>query len=494
MTPHLDDNPTTSDRRGPRILLTGATGYVGGRLLPVLEAQGCAVRCVTRRAGALRGSVKPSTEVVEGDLRDAHDVEAALDGIDIAYYLVHAMGSKGDFAKSDRESAELFGATARRAGVKTIVYLGGLGDGPDLSAHLESRQEVGRILRASGVPTVEFRASIIIGSGSLSFDLIASLVRRLPVMLTPRWVRTRTQPIAIDDVTEYLAATAGAPVIESRVYEIGGPERVTYSDLMAEYAKQCGLRRLIIPVPVLTPTISSLWLGLVTPLYARVGRQLLDGVRNETVVRDLSARQAFPAITPRGVTEAIAQAIADGDAPATRWADALPEHAGSTLSEAAPGRRFYDVREIRLDVPPATAFNPIQRIGGRTGWHSWNSLWRVRGYLDMLVGGVGLRRGRRHPVHLRPGDALDFWRVEAVEEGRLLRLRAEMRLPGLAWLEFRVEPDGAGTVVRQIATFAPNGLFGRLYWWVLSPFHRLVFPSMLKRLGREAVRAADAAR
>lgn len=493
MTLLTDDNPTPAPPGRASVLLTGATGYVGGRLLPVLESQGLAIRCITRRPEALHGSVGPNTEVMQSDLSSAHEIEAALGGIDVAYYLVHAMAGAGDFARRDRETAERFGHAAARAGVKTIIYLGGLGGGPDLSAHLASRQEVGAILRASGVPTVEFRASIVIGSGSLSFDLISSLVNRLPVMLTPRWVRTRTQPIAIDDVIAYLAACAASPARESRIYEIGGPEQVTYSDLMAEYARQRGLRRLIIPVPVLTPTLSSLWLGLVTPVYARVGRQLLDGVRNETVVRDQSALHAFPAIRPRGVTAAIADAIRDGNKPPTRWAEALPALLPAAVTPTAGGsrrpRRVHDARQIRLAISPQQAFDPIQRIGGATGWYSFRGLWTVRGFLDTLVGGVGVRRGRRHPENLRAGDALDFWRVEAIQPGRLLRLRAEMRLPGRAWLEFRVEPWESGSVIRQVATFEPSGPLGWLYWWVLSPFHQLVFPTMLRRIGREAVRA-----
>lgn len=494
MTQANRDNPTPPTPATHRVLLSGATGYVGGRLLPVLEQRGVAVRCVTRRPEALRGRVRPGTEVVRGDLRSVDDIRALFRDVDIAYYLVHAMGGKGDFAGRDRETAQRFADAARRSGLRTIVYLGGLGDGPDLSAHLASRQEVGEILRTSGVPTIEFRASIIIGSGSLSFDLISSLVRRLPVMLTPRWVRTQTQPIAIDDVIAYLAQVAGAPADESRIYEIGGPERVTYSDLMAEYADQMGLRRVIIPVPVLTPTLSSLWLGLVTPVYARVGRQLLDGVRNETVVRDPLARSAFPEIVPRPTSQAIAEAIRDANQPPTRWADALPAVRRTTDTPsprgAGEGPRVYDARQIHIPVPPHQAFAPIQRIGGTTGWYSWGWLWVLRGWLDLLVGGVGVRRGRRHPVDLRPGDTLDFWRVEDIEPGRLLRLRAEMRLPGRAWLEFRVEADGSGSVVRQVATFEPRGVLGRLYWLVLSPFHRLVFPGMLRRIADAGVRGA----
>jgi uncharacterized protein YbjT (DUF2867 family) len=474
-----------------RILLTGATGYVGGRLLLALESSGTPVRCVTRRPEALEGRVASTTEVVRGDLKTVEGIREILRDVDVAYYLIHSMGGKGDFAKEDRQTAQRFADACRGSDVTKIVYLGGLGTGPDLSSHLASRQEVGQILLRSGVPVIELRASIIIGSGSVSFELISSLVRRLPVMLTPRWVRTKTQPIAIDDVVAYLTAAGTVPAPESRVFEIGGPEQLTYGDLMAEYAKQRGLRRLIIPVPVLTPTLSSLWLGLVTPVYARVGRQLLDGVRNTTVVKDTAARAAFPGIAPRGVSQAIAEAIADGPEPSTRWADATTwvrrgKSVGTLGESTFARRRAFDVRERRVPLPPHVVFGPIQRIGGTAGWYSWGWLWTVRGFLDLLVGGVGVRRGRRHPVELRVGDALDFWRVEAIEPGRLLRLRAEMRLPGAAWLEFQLEPVEGGTRVRQIATFEPSGVLGWLYWWAIFPFHWLVFPGMLRRIVREA--------
>jgi uncharacterized protein YbjT (DUF2867 family) len=461
------------------ILLTGATGYVGGRLLPILEATGAPLRCLTRRPAFLRGRVAAGTEVVQGDLRNAADVARALRGIETAYYLAHSMGAPGEFASEDRAAAEVFAAEARAAGVRRIIYLGGLGAGADLSGHLQSRQEVGGILRESGVPTVELRSSIIIGAGSTSYEMIRSLVQRLPVMITPRWVRVLTQPIAIADVLAYLVAARDLPDGEGGVYEIGGPDRVSYGDLMRAYASACGLHRVIIPVPVLSTRLSSLWLALVTPLYARVGRHLVESVRNETVVHDDRALRDMP-VRPRGVHQAIAEAIAEEDRPETRWVDSLlPRRPGGTPHTPLT-KQLVDSRWVRVDASPAEAFAPIQRIGGRTGWYFGDVLWHLRGAIDLAAGGVGMRRGRRDPVELVPGDTVDFWRVEAIENPALLRLVAEMRLPGRAWLQFRVEPDGTGAVIRQTAFFEPTGILGRLYWWVLAPFHQVMFPRMLR--------------
>jgi uncharacterized protein YbjT (DUF2867 family) len=471
-----------------RILLTGATGYVGGRLRAELERRGVALRCYVRRPEALAGLAAPGTEVVGGDAADPAATSRALSGIDTAYYLIHSMGGE-DFADRDREAARVFGTAAREAGVRRLIYLGGLGEPQsDLSAHLASRQETGDILRASGVSVVELRAAIIIGSGSLSFEMVRALVERLPVMICPRWVAVPTQPIAIEDVVAYLVAALDLPPGEEGVYEIGGPDRVTYGDLMKEYARQRGLRRLLIPVPLLTPRLSSLWLGLVTPLYARVGRKLVDSLRNPTVVRDPSAVARFP-VRPRGVREAIARALVNEDQEfaETRWSDAvsssgLRERFGGELR----GTRFVDTRAVRIPVPPQRAFDPIQRIGGARGWYYGNFLWRLRGRLDLLVGGIGLRRGRRHSDRVLAGDPIDFWRVEAVEPDRLLRLRAEMKVPGRAWLQFEVAPAPGGSEVRQTAIFDASGLAGLLYWYALYPLHRLVFAGMLRGIAAAA--------
>lgn len=483
-----------------KILLTGATGYVGGRLLRVLEEQGRQVRCLTRRPEALRGRVAQATDVVRGDLLDDASVGGALRGVDVAFYLVHSMAGGGTFEQRDRRAAENFGRLARQAGVRRIVYLGGLGHGSPLSPHLASRQEVGRILRESGVATVEFRTSIIIGSGSLSFEMIRALVNRLPVMTTPQWVRMSAQPIAIEDVIAYLVSAINLPGEASVVYEIGGPDRASYLDLMREFARQRGLRRYIVPVPVLTPRLSSLWLRLVTPLYADIGRQLIDSIRNDTVVHDDRALTDFD-IQPRGLREAIARALANEDRAfaETRWSDALSaSQAGDASGQRYGGRRWgprlVDSRVARVAVSPEEAFTPVRRIGGEVGWYYGNGLWRIRGFLDALVGGVGLRRGRRDPEHLVPGDTLDFWRVEAYEPNRLLRLRAEMKVPGRAWLQFEVEPDGEGSTIRQTALFDPAGLGGLTYWYALYPLHGLVFANMLEGIVKAAERAGRATR
>jgi uncharacterized protein YbjT (DUF2867 family) len=473
------------------VLLTGGTGYIGGRLLPLLEKRGVRLRCLARRPENLQSRTAGTTEVVRGDVLDPDSLHAAFEGVDTAYYLIHSMGTARDFASEDRQAAAGFAAAARQAGVRRIIYLGGLGNPKHgLSEHLRSRQETGEVLRASGVPVIEFRASIIIGSGSLSFELIRTLVERLPVMVCPKWVATPAQPIAVEDVLEYLIAVLDLADGDSRVFEIGGPDRVCYGEIMAEYARQRGLRRILIPVPVLTPYLSSLWLGLVTPVYARIGRKLVEGLRNPTVVEDPSALEAF-AIRPRGLREAISRAIRNEDREfaATRWSDAL---SSSGLTPRWGGVRFgsriIDSRTVTVHAPPKAAFAPIQRIGGQTGWYYGNALWRLRGILDLAVGGVGLRRGRRNLVDLRVGDAVDFWRVEAFEPGHFLRLQAEMKLPGRAWLEFEVTPAGDDSRIRQTAVFDPLGLFGLAYWYGLYPLHRLVFGGMLKALARAAER------
>lgn len=473
------------------ILLTGATGYVGGRLLRKLEERSMGVRCLVRDPDRLNGHVAPATEVVTGDVMDAPSLAAPMAGVDTAFYLVHSLGLAGDFEQAEQTAAENFAAAAKAAGVKKIVYLGGLGrpDG-DLSPHLRSRHNVGRVLSASGVPVIEFRASVIIGSGSLSFEMIRSLAERLPVMVTPRWVRVPAQPIGIEDVKAYLLAALSTQPEGHTIYEIGGPEIMSYGGLMREYARCRSLRRLMIPVPVLTPRLSSLWLGLVTPLYARVGRKLIDSIRHPTVVRDDKAARKF-AIRPMGVREAIERALnnEDREFALTRWSDA---QSSSGIARQWGGVRFgnrlVDVRSVRIEAPPSRSFRPIRRIGGRTGWYFGNFLWRVRGWLDLLVGGVGMRRGRRDPENLRVGDALDCWRVEAFEPDSRLLLRAEMKLPGRAWLEFEVDAEGQGSRITQTALFDPDGLLGLAYWYVIRPMHELIFRGMLQGIAREAAR------
>jgi uncharacterized protein YbjT (DUF2867 family) len=476
----------TEDRR---ILIAGASGYVGGRLLKVLEARGETVRCLARKPEFLTSRVARSTEVVQGDVLDAESLERALAGVHTAYYLVHSMGV-ANFEKADRIGAANFAEAAAKAGVQRVIYLGGLGQGNDLSAHLRSRQEVGRILRQSGVPTIEFRASIVIGSGSLSFEMVRALVDRLPVMITPRWVRMRAQPIAIEDLIAYLLQAREVPLDDSIVVEVGGPDRVTYAQLMNEYARQRGLRRFMVPVPVLTPRLSSLWLGLVTPLYATVGRKLIESIPHETLVHDELAQRLFD-VRPRGYQEAIRRALANEDTEftETRWSDSISSRGDAQgWGGVRFGSRLVDSRSVHIASTPETVFQPIARIGGERGWYSPAWPWRLRGFVDLLLGGVGMRRGRSHPERLALGDSLDFWRVEAYEPKRLLRLTAEMKLPGRAWLQFEVEADRGGSRLTQTAIFDPVGLPGLLYWYALWPAHSLIFGGMLKGIARSARR------
>ena len=469
------------------ILLTGATGYVGGRLLQALEREGQPLRCLARAPERLLGRVGPGTQVVAGDVLNNNGLDAALAGVGVAYYLVHSMGSAGAFEADDRRAAQQFGAAARAAGVGRIIYLGGLGHAGagTLSPHLRSRQEVGELLRLSGVPVLEFQASIVLGSGSLSFELIRALVERLPLMVTPRWVSVLAQPIGIEDLVAYLLAAARVPMEGSRVVEIGGADRVTYGDIMRAYARMRGIRLLMIPVPFLTPNLSSLWLGLITPVYARIGQKLINSIRHPSLVLDACALDLF-AVRPMGVEEALRRAqVHEDDAYAsTRWSDALSSSGRpSSWGGVRFGTRLVDSRTLKLAAPPAQAFATVQRIGGANGWYACDALWRLRGALDLLVGGVGMRRGRAHPERLRVGDSVDFWRVEALEPGRLLRLSAEMKLPGRAWLELEVTPEGDGCTLRQTAIFDPVGFWGQAYWYALFPVHQVVFARMLRAIG-----------
>lgn len=479
----------------PRVLIAGATGYVGGRLAGALERGGCSLRCLARRPEPLRSRVSSTTEVVRGDVLDPGSLRGAMEGIEAAFYLVHSMGSRGDFEQEELRGARNFGEAAARAGVSRIIYLGGLAaPGESLSPHLRSRVRVGDELRSHGVPVVELRASIVIGSGGLSFEMIRALVERLPVMVTPRWVDIPAQPIAIGDVLAYLEESIHVPLEGNVIFEIGGTDRTTYAGIMREYARQRGLTRRMIPVPVLTPRLSSLWLGLVTPLYARVGRKLIDSIRHATVVTDGRARQVFN-VRPMGLREAIAVALRheDREVAETRWSDAVSSSGRpAAWGGVRFGSRLVDSRQVTIPQPRERVFEPIRRLGGRTGWYSFDWLWRFRGFLDLLAGGAGMRRGRPHPDRIRPGDTLDFWRVEAIEPGRLLRLSAEMRLPGRAWLEFRLEEADGGTLLRQTAIFDPVGLTGICYWYALYPLHEIVFRGLLRDIVSRASPAGSA--
>ncbi|MDE2785482.1 MAG: SDR family oxidoreductase [Chloroflexota bacterium] len=485
----MADTTVISDN--PRICLTGATGYVGGRLLSILQRDGYRVRCIARRPENLRSPLSETTEAVRGDLLDRASLVDAMRGQDVAFYLVHSMGSSGDFAEEERRCAENFAEAARETGVRRIIYLGGLGsDGRNLSDHLSSRRQVGDILRGSEAQVIEFRASIVIGSGGVSFEMVRALVERLPVMVTPRWVSVAAQPIAINDLLEYLRQSITIPLDGNRIFEIGGADVVSYGDLMREYARLRRLRRVMLPVPALTPRLSSLWLGLVTPLYARVGRKLIDSLRNASVVTDPAASEAFP-IQPMGIRDAIAAAMRneDREVAETRWSDALSSSGKArTWGGVRFGTRLVDKRSATVPVAPQEAFTPVKRIGGDVGWYFGNSLWRMRGFIDLLVGGVGVRRGRRDPSDMAVGDTVDWWRVEKYEPGRMVRFCAEMKLPGRAWLQFEVTPseDGSGSVVHQTAEFDPVGLGGLVYWYALWPAHAAVFRGMLRNIAKAA--------
>ena len=467
------------------VLLTGASGYIGGRLLHGLESSGRRVRCLTRRPEIMQGRVGPATEIVVGDLLDRASLDAAFEGVQIAYYLVHSMGGPGDFEVLDRRAAANFADVARLAGVRQIVYLGGLGRGDDLSPHLASRQEVGRTLRASRIPTVELRASIVIGSGSASFETVRALVEHLPLIAAPRWVQTLAQPIAVEDVVDYLLAVLEFDRPADAIYEVGGDDQVTYADIIREYARQRGLHRRVIPTPVITPRASRRLLGLATPVYGRVAAAMVESLRNETIVNVPAARAAF-AIRPRGLSAAIERALVNEDREfaETRWSDALPQPSPLHWGGLTFGRRLVTSRVMRVRLEPEEAFKPIQRIGGNTGWYAANWFWRLRGLVDTLRGGVGLRRGRRDPEDLRDGDTVDFWRVERLEKGCLMRLAAEMKIPGRLWLQFEVDPGEHDSLVRQTTVFDPAGYVGLAYWYLLYPVHHRVFGAMMRGIRR----------
>lgn len=480
-----------------RVLVTGATGYIGGRLVPVLVNAGHAVRCVARDPARLAGRFE-GAHIVPGDVFAEASMRAAMDGIDVAYYLVHSMSDdRHDFTRSDRLAAERFGTAARAAGVGRIIFLGGLGvDAADLSKHLRSRHEVGDILRAAGVPVVEFRAAIIVGSGSVSFEMIRYLTDRLPLMIAPRWVSTRCQPIGIRDVIAYLVAALDVPEKTGRIFEIGGADVLSYRELMLRYAAARGLARKIIVVPFFTPRLSSYWVHLVTPIPASMARALIEGLFNEVVVHDDAAHRAFPSIVPIGIDEALKRALDRylTAGPITTWFDAfdvktLPgEFSGLTQG------MLIDRRERPTTAAQQDVFSVFSGLGGRRGWLFADRLWYLRGILDRLVGGIGMRRGRRSATELRVGDAIDFWRVEAYKPYELLRLRAEMKLPGLAWLQFEsLAGENGTTTLRQTAFFEPRGIFGYLYWFSVLPFHALIFGNMADRIIAAAAGNRDVA-
>jgi len=485
---------------GPLCLVTGATGYIGGRLVPELLDAGFRVRCMSRSPERLRDYPWAArVETAAADAADRQAVGRALTGIEIAYYLVHALGTGRRFEEADRTAARSFAAAAADAGVHRMVYLGGLAPaGEDLSPHLRSRGEVGQILLDAAVPAAVLRAAVILGAGSASFEMLRYLTERLPVMVTPRWVHSRIQPIAVQDVLRYLVGCARLPEGVNRSFDIGGPDVLSYVEMMARYARVAGLPpRVVVPVPLLTPRLSSLWVGLVTPVPGSLARPLVESLRHDVVCgeHDIAGHVPDPPGGLIGFERAVELALTRvrQASVATRWSSASVPRAPSDPLPTDPGwaggSLYSDERERVVRASPERLWQVIEGIGGERGWYSFPLAWSARGLIDRLVGGVGLARGRRDPDRLFVGESLDFWRVEEIEPGRLLRLRAEMRLPGLAWLELGVDRDNGRTRYTQRALFHPRGLFGHLYWWSVWPFHRFVFGGMERNVTLAAERA-----
>jgi len=487
-------------------LVTGTTGYIGGRLVPRLLAEGHSVRAMTRSAGRLRDVPwAGQVQIVEADPLDPPTLVAAMAGVDVAYYLIHSLGTAA-FEDTDRQAAQAFAAAARDAGVGRIVYLGslvppGTDGGAPLSPYLRSRHEVGQVLLDSGVPTAVLQAAVILGSGSASFEMLRHLTERLPAMVVPRWVRTRIQPIAVRDVLRYLVGCATLPPEVSRRFDIGGPEVLTYIEMMQRYAAVAGLRRrLVLPVPLLTPRLSGHWVNIVTPVPGALAKPLVLSLINEVVCSEHDIARWVPD-PPEGLLpfdEAVRLALqrVREAAVETRWSSATWPGAPSDPLPTDPGwaggTLYQDDRRREVDAAPEDLWRVVQGIGGENGWYSFPLAWSVRGVLDRLVGGVGLRRGRRDPQALYVGESLDWWRVEEIVPGEMLRLRAEMKVPGAAWLELGVEEKDGHTVFHQRAVFCPRGLAGHAYWWSVAPFHGIVFGGMMRNITGAAERARSA--
>ncbi|HEX3035336.1 MAG TPA: DUF2867 domain-containing protein [Thermodesulfobacteriota bacterium] len=465
-----------------KVLITGATGYIGGRLVPDVLERGHRVRVLVRDQRRIIGRPwADDVEVASGDLTEPDSLKSALENIDAAYYLVHSMYSGSDYAERDRYAARNFIQAARK--LKKVVYLGGLlPDAKKVSQHLKSRGEVGEILRDS-LPTTEFRAGPIIGSGSASFEMVRYLTERLPVMIAPRWVLNEVQPIAIRDILKDLVLALEHEALG--IVEVGA-DRLTFKQMMEVYADARGLKRIIFPVPVLAPKLAALWVGLVTPISNSLAVPLVEGVIHPVLADTTKATKIFPEVKPLSYRQAVEFALRrthEGEVE-TRWSGALGDTPAYKLSDREGLIR--EVRTLDVSAPPEAVFQSFSSLGGERGWLVWEWAWSLRGSFDKIVGGPGLRRGRRHPIELLSGEALDFWRVEEVRTPRLLRLRAEMRLPGRAWLQWEAYPNGAGTRLVQTASFAPKGLGGTLYWYLLYPLHRVIFNDLVRAIADNA--------
>ena len=474
------------------ILVTGATGYIGGRLVPRLLDEGYQVHVMVRDVNRLGGRLWAEKVIMhQGDAFKPETLTRAMQGVEVAYYFIHSLYAGSDFHQKDLSAARNFSNAALKAGVERIIYLGGLGDPQTkLSEHLRSRQHTGEALREAGVPVTEFRAAIIVGSGSASFEMIRYLSERIPLMICPRWVFSRIQPIAIKDVMNYLVAALETQESAGRITEIGGADILTYADTMLEYSRIRGLRRFVLPVPVLSPGLSSHWVHWVTPVSAKIARPLIEGLRNQVIVNDDSAKYLFPKIKPMGYRQSVKLALSNlktGQVE-TAWTDALITSQGGSPPATLTSQEGIIIKRWQrmVNISPLAIYRVFTGLGGHRGWLHANGAWKLRGIADRMVGGVGLRRGRRHPDELRAGDALDFWRVERLKPNRLLRLRSEMRAPGQLWLQFEVRPLHKGkSLLAQTLFYAPKGLWGLLYWYLFYPLHIVVFSGLILKLAKK---------
>ena len=469
-----------------KILVTGATGYIGGRIVPVLLENGFSIRVLARNPKRLQN--KPwydDVEVFDGDVLNKSSMVGLFEDVDTALYLIHSMASYDDFDSTDIKAAKNFSNIAKNEGLKRIIYLGGLADkSSNLSKHLSSRIETGDELRNSGINIIEFRASVIVGSGSLSFEMIRHLSERLPVMICPKWVYTKTQPIAIRNVLDYILKTIQLKLNKNYIFEIGGKDVLSYGDMIKEYSSERKLNRFLIPIPFLTPNLSSYWVHWTTPLSANITRPLVEGLKNESIIKKHIKEDFFKNIKLLNYKEAVSEALKclETENVATSWSDSISSSKGrdgQELELQSKEGMIVESRKILINATPEKIYMFLCSIGGDRGWLYANFLWVIRGYIDLLLGGVGLRRGKRNQTKINQGDALDFWRVERIESNKLIRLKAEMKLPGVAWLEYKID-DNSNLI--QTAYFAPKGLLGLTYWYSLYPIHKIIFRGLLNSI------------